>query len=723
MADKARQTLRPEDEISHYRIVSPLGAGGMGEVYLAEDRTLGRNVALKILPLDLVRNEDRVRRFEFEARSASQLSHPNIVTIYEIGRHPVRSAGAPDSEPLHYIAMEVVSGKTLGSLIHEEKTDLRTLLGYLAQAAEGLAKAHAAGIVHRDLKPGNLMVSADGFTKVLDFGLAKLTERSGGGRHRRIADSHRGGSEVGSIVGTAGYMSPEQVAGRPVDTRSDIFSFGCVLYEAATRREPFAASTGVETMHKILNEKPVPVEELNDKAPAELRRLIRRCLAKSPDQRVQSIKDLALELREIVEEYDALSASASSASSIAGATPAAPPRRRIATPAFAAVALLGVAGLAFGLWALLGKRSAPARRRFRDDAHVDPDEPRRRRRCDALARRPLPRLRRRPVGAHRPAGAAGRDRQRRRGAAGERGRGRVSRLLPGRQLPLLPLPQARQPAVPRALLGAVARRDAARDPLRRRLAGHLLARRQAGRLLARRAPEAAEPAGRLRSRRLARARAGDSRRQRNVFRARPPGRPTAGRWRRCSTSRSPCSGFRSSSSRPRPAARRTFLELPRVLFSSLAWLPDGSGLVAAGVNLKVSLQEQVYLITYPDGRLQPVTNDFQRYFGVSVSGGETATAAGSAMAASPAIAAVRQTRLANLWLADAAGGAAASAHLDHQPGEVADELLGGRRRTGDLRRAAGSDPPDLDRRARRVESRERSPPDPTTPPTPWAPAT
>ena len=297
MAEKARQTLRPEDEISHYRIVSALGAGGIGEVYLAEDRTLGRNVALKILPPDLVRNEDRVRRFEFEARSASQLSHPNIVTIYEIGREPVRSAGAADSDPLHYIAMEVVSGKTLTQIIHEERTDLRTLLGYLAQAAEGLAKAHAAGIVHRDLKPGNLMVTADGFTKVLDFGLAKLTERSGGGDISGSPTLTAGGSEAGSIVGTAGYMSPEQVAGKSVDTRSDIFSFGCVLYEAATRREPFAASTGVETMHKILNEKPVPVEEWNDKAPAELRRLIRRCLAKSPDQRVQSVKDLALELR------------------------------------------------------------------------------------------------------------------------------------------------------------------------------------------------------------------------------------------------------------------------------------------------------------------------------------------------------------------------------------------------------------------------------------------
>ena len=320
MAGQAERTLRPEDEISHYRIVSPLGAGGMGEVYLAQDRTLERRVALKILPPELVRSEDRVRRFVLEAKSASSLSHPNIVTIYEIGQDPVRSPGAPDSDPVHYISMELVSGKTLAALIHEDKTDLRTLLGYLAQAAEGLSKAHAAGIVHRDLKPGNIMVSADGFTKVLDFGLAKLTEKREGAADISEAPTLAAdGSAVGSVVGTAGYMSPEQVAGRAVDHRSDIFSFGCILYEAATRRKPFAAETGIETMHKILNEKPVPVEEINDKVPAELRRLIRRCLAKSPDQRVQSIKDLAIELREIVEEYDTLSASASSATHASGA--------------------------------------------------------------------------------------------------------------------------------------------------------------------------------------------------------------------------------------------------------------------------------------------------------------------------------------------------------------------------------------------------------------------
>ncbi len=325
MASQTARTLRPEAEVAHYRIVSPLAAGGMGEVYLAEDRKLQRRVAIKILPPELVRDEDRIRRFELEARSASQLNHPNIVTIYEIGNEPVRMEGEPDSDPVRYIAMELVSGRTLASLIHEEKTDLRTLVGYLAQAADGLAKAHAAGIVHRDLKPANIMVSADGFTKVLDFGLAKL--------------------------------SPEQVLGRAVDHRSDVFSFGCVLYEAATRKRPFEAATAVETMHRILNEKPVPVEDLNPKSPVELRRIIRRCLAKAPDQRVQSVKDLALQLREIVEEWDSLPTSASSAAPPSSAGVAAPARRArpLVVVAVAAGVLAVVAAFAFGLYGLRGR--------------------------------------------------------------------------------------------------------------------------------------------------------------------------------------------------------------------------------------------------------------------------------------------------------------------------------------------------------------------------------
>jgi len=355
--------MPPGARISHYRIVGPLGAGGMGEVYLAQDLDLERSVALKILPPRLIANEDRVRRFILEAKSASSLNHPNIVTIHEIGKgeiHPDESkevSPAP-AAPVQFIAMEFVNGKTLADTIHLGTEDLKTLLGYLAQAAEGLAKAHAAGIVHRDLKPGNIMVSKDGFAKVLDFGLAKLTER----RSER-EDMTSAPTEVqertgeGVVLGTAGYMSPEQVQGRPVDHRSDIFSFGCILYEAAARQRPFAGDSSVETMHRILSEKPQPLEHLNPKAPAELRRLIRRCLAKTPEQRLQSMKDLAIELREIVEEYDALSVSATSAGSGPSGPPLRPAGMRPAHRAgLVAVAALGLAGLAFGIYGLVGRK-------------------------------------------------------------------------------------------------------------------------------------------------------------------------------------------------------------------------------------------------------------------------------------------------------------------------------------------------------------------------------
>ncbi|HZL85248.1 MAG TPA: protein kinase [Candidatus Krumholzibacteria bacterium] len=327
------RTLHPGDRIARYRIIGPLGAGGMGEVYLADDLSLERKVALKILPPELVRSEERVRRFVLEAKSASSLNHPNIVTIYEIGQESVLDADGSPRDPgaVHYISMELVSGKTLSDLIHDG-TDLRTLLGYLAQVADGLAKAHAAGIVHRDLKPSNIMVSGDGFAKVLDFGLAKLTES-------RTADASTTNAQTmatdrtsdGAVLGTAGYMSPEQVQGKNVDHRSDIFALGCMLYEAGTGKHPFAAETGVETMTKILRQEPAPIDQLNAAVPAELRRIIRRCLAKNPEQRLQSMKDIAIELRDIVDEFDSLSASASSGSGIL-TTPALPPARRGLTP-------------------------------------------------------------------------------------------------------------------------------------------------------------------------------------------------------------------------------------------------------------------------------------------------------------------------------------------------------------------------------------------------------
>ncbi len=350
----AARTLQPEDVVAHYRVVGPLGTGGMGEVYLAQDRTLERNVALKVLPPQFVKDEERLRRFVLEAKSASSLSHPNIVTIYEIGSDVVRTKGGaaePDSAPVQFISMELIQGRTLTTLIHEEKTDLRTLLGYLAQAAEGLAKAHSAGIIHRDLKPGNIMVTSDGYAKVLDFGLAKLTERTETPMEMSSAPTvMEQKTGAGAVMGTTGYMSPEQVRGKPVDQRSDVFSFGCVLYEAIAGARPFVAETAVETMHKILNDQPPPVEERNKKVPAELRRIVRRCLAKNPDQRIQSMKDLAIELREVVDEWDnlALTATSVGTTGIGGVALAERSRARWIVPG---ALLTAVVAIAVALWA------------------------------------------------------------------------------------------------------------------------------------------------------------------------------------------------------------------------------------------------------------------------------------------------------------------------------------------------------------------------------------
>ncbi len=329
-------------QIARYRVVSPLGAGGMGQVYLARDESLDRSVALKILPPDLVRNDERVRRFVQEAKSASSLSHPHIVTIHEIG-HAVL-----DGQPVHYIAMELVQGRTLRDLIHADKMDLRTLVRYIAQAADGLAKAHAAGLVHRDLKPDNIMVTSDGFAKVLDFGLAKLVDQSSGDGSAATALGSPTGA--GTILGTVGYMSPEQVQGRAVDHRSDIFSLGCVLYEAATRQRPFQADSDSETLASILRDAPAPVEAANPAVPAELRRLIRRSLAKSAERRVQSMKDVALELADIDETWETLSASTGSGTTSASAlgAPALKPRSRLVP--IAAGVVIGLAGLGFGSW-------------------------------------------------------------------------------------------------------------------------------------------------------------------------------------------------------------------------------------------------------------------------------------------------------------------------------------------------------------------------------------
>jgi len=341
-------SLEAGTSVSHYRVIAPLGAGGMGEVYKAHDSRLERTVALKILPPELVKNDERVRRFIQEAKSASSLNHPNIVTIHEIG----------SESNVHYIAMELVDGATLRRRIHDD-TDLRTLLVFLAQAADGVAKAHAAGIVHRDLKPENIMVTRDGFAKVLDFGLAKLSVKKSA-ENTSEATLARQDTREGALLGTVGYMSPEQVQGKPVDHRSDIFSFGAILYEAATKQRPFVADSDVDVMHKILHDKPQPIDEINPSVPAELRRVIRRCMAKDPDKRYQSMKDLALELGEIVDDFEELSASATSASrSISGDAMQMPAQQRTIRLVIAGAAVVALVAIGFAFYTWRQIRATP----------------------------------------------------------------------------------------------------------------------------------------------------------------------------------------------------------------------------------------------------------------------------------------------------------------------------------------------------------------------------
>jgi eukaryotic-like serine/threonine-protein kinase len=335
------KALQPDDLIAHYRVIRALGAGGMGEVYLARDATLDRDIALKVLP-HMAQDDDRVRRFVLEAKSASSLSHPHIITVYEIGCEPVISASGPRPEKVHYIAMELVDGASLADIIHDDthRTDLKTLLEYLAQAADGLAKAHASGIVHRDLKPGNIMVSKDGYAKVLDFGLAKLVEKDASPDATLNVATKQALTVEGMIVGTIGYMAPEQILGRPVDHRSDIFSFGCILYEAITRQRPFVADSQFEALQKIIHEHPAPMESFVADVPVELRLLVGRCLAKGPEDRMPSMKDVASDLRRISGSYEVLARSAASVSDATvfypGSSGAIPPPSGMAAPSGAA---------------------------------------------------------------------------------------------------------------------------------------------------------------------------------------------------------------------------------------------------------------------------------------------------------------------------------------------------------------------------------------------------
>jgi eukaryotic-like serine/threonine-protein kinase len=286
--------------VARYRIIEKLGAGGMGEVFKAVDTALGRSVALKILPPEVIHDEMRLRRFVLEAQSASALNHPNIVTIYDVGAAAVQNADGT-SQTIHYIAMELIAGETLRALI-AGRAPLRNRLEVMHDVADALSKAHSAGILHRDLKPDNIMITCDGRAKVVDFGLAKLIQGSGSLEHDAPTARFEPTQE-GVVVGTVGYMSPEQISGRAVDGRSDIFSFGCVLYEAICRRRPFIGEDMVDTMHKIQRSAHIPVLQADPSLPPALERITNRCLAKDPEERYQSIKEVEVELRLLSRDF------------------------------------------------------------------------------------------------------------------------------------------------------------------------------------------------------------------------------------------------------------------------------------------------------------------------------------------------------------------------------------------------------------------------------------
>ena len=285
-----------EETIAHYRIMQPIGAGGMGAVYKAYDKKLDRIVALKVLPPEYVSQQDRRRRFYQEARAASALTHPHILTVYEVGED--------DGKP--YIAMEFIEGETLRQKIKARALKIKQTLEIAIQIADGLSKAHDAGIIHRDLKPENLMISRDGYAKILDFGLAKLVAQ----RERALAaDSAqktllRVETESGTLMGTVNYMAPEQLLGQRVDRRCDVFSFGVVLCEMVTGLAPFVHDNRIDTMHAILHRDPRLPDSTHADAPADLQRILNKALAKLPKDRYQTVSELAVELRALKRDLD-----------------------------------------------------------------------------------------------------------------------------------------------------------------------------------------------------------------------------------------------------------------------------------------------------------------------------------------------------------------------------------------------------------------------------------
>jgi eukaryotic-like serine/threonine-protein kinase len=333
--------LVPGTKLGPYEIVSLLGAGGMGEVYRARDSRLRRDVAIKVLPQALSLDADRMRRFEQEALATAALNHPNILAVFDIGT----SDGSP------YVVSELLEGETLRERLRSGAIAVRKTLDYGLQIAHGLAAAHEKGIIHRDLKPENLFLTKDGRVKILDFGLAKLTQLDPGSNPSMATVTH-GATEAGVVMGTAGYMSPEQVRGMALDPRSDIFSFGAILYEMLSGKRAFHGDTPADTMSSILKEDPPELNETNRNVSPALERIVQHCLEKNPESRFHSASDIAFDL----EHLSGLSGSSARIATAGVEGGPAGSRRKLL---IGIVGGLALAGLAYGLGWWSGKSAAP----------------------------------------------------------------------------------------------------------------------------------------------------------------------------------------------------------------------------------------------------------------------------------------------------------------------------------------------------------------------------
>jgi len=379
-----------------YRILEPLGAGGMGEVYLAEDTRLGRKVAVKVLPAEFASDPERLARFEQEARAAAALNHPHIAAVFDVGSAMTEVLGgdggdsdAGDSGPVkaeavtHYMVQEYLEGQTLGDALRPGRLPIKRALDLMTEVTEALAAAHGAGIIHRDLKPANIFITKDNHAKVLDFGLAKLTELAaisapdGASKSPTLL-----GTVAGQVMGTAGYMAPEQIeASGEIDRRADVFAFGCVLYESVTGSQAFAGTSVLDTLHKIAHSQPRELREVDEGLPAEIQRIIGKCLAKEPSARYQHADDLIVDLKGLATQVEtgtaptiAQTTGALPIGAVEGATAETTAATavsglswKIAAPALVVVAALaGAAG-----WML---RPAPAEPPPRSFAILYPDE-------------------------------------------------------------------------------------------------------------------------------------------------------------------------------------------------------------------------------------------------------------------------------------------------------------------------------------------------------------